>query len=75
MCEIMEEIKRLLRLNNKNRLLLGNTPMILTTRKFIAEIQKKMEEYIGYSGAKVCLGAAAYEAGFDFAKNKKRFSI
>ena len=65
---MLDEILKMLKLNGEGRLLLKNVPMILTTREFIALIQKCAEEILGLSGAATLMFRAGFQAAYNFAK-------
>lgn len=69
--ESIREVAELLSLDPSGRLLFkGKVPMILTTREFIALIQKTIEEVVGENAAAVIMYRAGFKAGYSFARTQ-----
>lgn len=72
----LEELKKLLKAPGNGRLFLGETPMILTTRDFIVNLQKTIEEIIGVDATRVLLyRVGARSAKFFAQKQAELFNL
>lgn len=68
----LQELLSQLRLDEAGRLVLGDVPMIITTREFVALVQKVAEEVLGDMGAATLMYRAGSQSAYDFAKAQAR---
>ncbi len=74
--ELLRELLDKLRLDDAGRLVLGDVPMIITDREFIALIQKVAEEVLGEGGAATIMYRAGYISAYSFSEaHAKLFGI
>ena len=67
-----KDLKRNLNLNNKNRILFGVVPMILTPRWFFASIQKEIEKAGGLRLAKEVYYRAGFKSAYKYCRTQRR---
>jgi len=64
----LKELLGKLSLDEQGRLVLGNVPMIITTREFVALVQKIAEEILGNMGAATLMYRVGFQAAYSFAE-------
>jgi len=69
---MLKRVLSKLDLDEYGRLVLGDTPMVLTTRFFIAQIQKTAEEITGVNGAAALMYRAGFKGGYYFAERQAK---
>ena len=70
--ELLKELLDKLGLDDAGRLVLGDVPMIITTREFVALVQKVAEEVLGAGGAATLMYRVGSQVAYDFAKAQAR---
>ncbi len=68
----LQELLSQLREDKHGRLMLGDVPMIITTREFLALIQKVAEEVLGEMGAATLMFRAGSQSAYNFAEAQAR---
>ncbi|RLI13988.1 hypothetical protein DRO33_00185 [Candidatus Bathyarchaeota archaeon] len=68
----LQELLSRLELDEQGRLILNGIPMIITTREFIALVQKIAEEVLGEMGAATLMYRAGFQAARSFAEAQAR---
>jgi len=77
----LEELLAKLKLDDKGRLILGDVPMILTSRDFLVNLQKTAEEVLGPMGTAALFYRAGFTAAYKLAEaqaklfNLKGFAV